>query len=148
MAHFEKREFDQNTWFPEVAGVGFSERLARYMGQVASDGTELYTAWFVDGDHEEQVTPDVAKVFVSLTDDDSDVIMIYDRRDDMHFQFFRSSMPDAFPHVFQLIAPWSVVAHSLTPLPEVYQRFIDMTTKDTETDELFVPDDWTTPTED
>lgn len=36
----------------------------------------------------------------------------------------------------------STVTQSLTPQPEVYQRFIDMTVKDTDVDELFIPDSW------
>ena len=142
MAHFEKREWDQNTWNPNIAGVGFGDRVHHFMGQVALDGTELYTAWFVDGEHEEQVTPDTTRIFISLVDDDSDTILVFDRRDGLHFQFLRVNMPEQFPQIFQLIAPWSTVTQSLTPLPEVYQRFIDMTTRDTAVDELYIPDSW------
>jgi hypothetical protein len=142
MAHFEKREFDQNTWYPEIAGIDFTKRLHEFMGNVALDGTELYTAWFIDDDHEEQITPETSRVFVSLIDDDSDTISVFDRRDGLWFQFMRHAHPESFQQVLTLVAPWSTVAQSLTPMPEIYQRFLDTVTKDTETDDLHIPDDW------
>ena len=142
MAHFEKREWDQNTYYPEIAGVKFAERLHTFMGQVALDGTELYTAWFVDEDHEEQVTPETSRVFLSLIDDDSDTVTMFDRRDGLWFSFLRVQDPDSFPTVLQLIAPWATVTTSLTPMAEVYQRFIARTISDTTTDQLFLPEGW------
>lgn len=142
MAHFEKREWSENTYYPEIAGVSFSQRLAQFMGEVALDGTEIYTAWFVDGDHEEQVTPNTSRVFLSLVDDDSDTITMFDRRDGLWFSFLRANEPESFQSVLELVMPWATTTTSLTPMAEVYQRFISASIRDTEKDDLFIPDDW------
>jgi len=142
MAHFERREWDQNTYYPEVAGVNLTQRFLQFMGNVALDGTELYTAWFIDEDHEEQITPDTARVFLSLIDDDSDCITVYDRRDNLWFNYMRHQDPESFQTVLQLVGPWATTTTSLTPMAEVYKRFIDASIRDTEVEDFHVPDDW------
>jgi hypothetical protein len=142
MAHFERREWADNTYFPEIAGVDFTRRIAQFMGEVAANGTEIYTAWFVDGEHEEQVTPDTTRVFLSLVDDDSDTITMFDRRDGLWFSFLRANDPETFPTVLGLVMPWATATTSLTPATEVYQRFIAASTRDAEAEELHIPDDW------
>lgn len=142
MAHFEKRSIEENTWFPEIGGVSFKDKLYRFLGEIASDGTELYTARFVDDDHEEQVTPETSRIFLSGLDDDSDTISVFDRRDGLWFQFMRLTIGENFGQISALIQPWSTVTTGLTPHPEVYQRYLDQLTKDAEPDDLFIPDDW------
>ena len=142
MGNFVKREWDQNTYYPEICGVNFSQRLAKFMGEVALDGTELYTAWFVDGEHEEQVTPDTSRVFLSLMDDDSDTVTMFDSRDGLWFSFLRAQDPDSFDTVLQLVMPWATATTSLTPMAEVYKRFIDRAVQDTNTDDLHIPEGW------
>lgn len=142
MAHFEKRSIEENTWFPEICGVSFKDKLYRFLGEVALDGTELYTVFFVDDDHEEQVTPETARIFLSGLDDDSDTISVFDRRDGLWFQFMRLTLGENFGQIATLIQPWSTVTTGLTPHPDVYQRYVEQLTKDTEADDLHVPDDW------
>ena len=143
MAHFEKREWDQNTWFPEIAGVKFTERLYKFMGDVALDGTEIYTAWLIaDEDFEIQVTPESARAFISLVDDDSDTITVLDPRDSLWFNFMRITHPDSFDEVLQLVMPWAQVTTGITPAPEVYTKFLDTISKDTETEDLHIPEGW------
>jgi hypothetical protein len=142
MAHFEKREWDENTWNPNVCGVDLTERFYRFMGRVASDGTELYTAWLVTEDADIQITPETCRVFVSLVDDDSDTVTVLDPSDGMWFSFLRASHSEQFDTIASLIGPWATVTTSLTPNPEVYSRFLKTVTTDTETDNLFIPDGW------
>lgn len=143
MAHFEKKEWDQNVWKPEIAGVDFTERLHRFMGKVASDGTEIYTAWLITDDESEiQITPDSARVFLSLIDDDSDTITVLDPSDGLWFQFMRQTHPESFQSVLQLVAPWAQTTTGLTPTPEVYGRFLKAVSSDTDEDDFHVPDDW------
>jgi hypothetical protein len=142
MAHFERRTWEENTWKPEIAGVDFSLRVAKFMGEVSMNGTNVYTAWFVDDDYEAQITPDTTRVFLSLVDDDSDTINVLDRRDNLWFTFIRAQHPETFPTVLQLVVPWATTASSLTPMEDVYQRFINASIRDTAGDELFIPDDF------
>jgi hypothetical protein len=142
MSHFEKREWDQNTWLPEVAGVDFTKRLYKFMGDVALDGTEIYTAWLVTDDQEIQITPENGRVFVSLVDDESDTITVLDPSDGLWFHFMRLTHGEAFDQVLQLVTPWTQMTTGITPAPEVYERFLKAATKDSETDDLFIPDGW------
>jgi hypothetical protein len=147
MAHFEKREWSENTWHPEIAGVDFTERLHRFMGEVAMDGSEIYTAWLVTEDNEIQITPETSRVFISLIDDDSDTITVLDPTDGLWFNFLRVNHAEYFDTIRQLVSPWATVTCSLTPQEEVYKRFLKTITSDTEGD-IFIPDDWTIGTED
>lgn len=143
MGHFEKRTWEENTWHPEVCGVDFTERLHRFMGKVALDGTELYTAWLVTEDGEIQITPEGSRVFISLLDDDSDTITVLDPADGMWFNFMRATHgEEVFENVRRLITPWATVTASMTPQTEVFERFLKAVTKETQEDELFLPDDW------
>jgi hypothetical protein len=142
MAHFERREFEANTWNPNIACVDFTERLHRFMGEVAMDGSELYTAWFIDDDYEEQITPETSRLHISLVDDESDTVLVLDRRDNLWFQFLRVAVPDLFDSVVELVRPWSTVVMSLTPSEEIYSRYLKLVSKDTSADELHVPEDW------
>ncbi len=144
MAHFEKRDWDENTWNPNICGVNLTERLYRFMGKVASDGTEIYTAWLITDDESEiQITPESARVFLSLVDDDSDTITVLDPSDGLWFNFMRQTHPDSFQSVLQLVAPWAQTTTGVTPTPEVYARFLKAVSSDTETDDFHVPDEWT-----
>lgn len=143
MAHFEKREWSDNTWYPEIAGVNFTQRLYKFMGDVALDGTEIYTAWLViDDEVEIQITPETARAFVSLVDDDSDTITVLDPTDGLWFHFMRITHGDSFQQVFDLVAPWTALTTGITPTPEVYGKFLSTVSKDTEADDLHIPDDW------
>lgn len=142
MAHFEKREWSENTWYPEIAGVKFGDRLERFMGAVALDGTEIYTAWLVTPDTDIQITPDSSRVFLSLIDDDSDTLTVLDPSDGLWFNFMRQTHGEAFDQVLQLVAPWSQVTTGLTPMPQVYEKFLEVVSRDTAPDELFLPDEW------
>ena len=144
MAHFEKRGWDENTWNPEIAGVQFGDRLYKFMGNVALDGTEIYTAWLITDDEQEiQITPESARVFLSLIDDDSDTVTVLDPSDGLWFNFMRQTHPDSFQSVLQLVAPWAQTTTGVTPTPEVYARFLKAVSSDTETDDFHVPDEWT-----
>ncbi len=144
MAHFEKRDWDENTWNPNICGVNLTERLYRFMGKVASDGTEIYTAWLITDDESEiQITPESARVFLSLVDDDSDTVTVLDPSDGLWFNFMRQTHPDSFQSVLQLVAPWAQTTTGVTPTPEVYARFLKAVSSDTETDDFHVPDEWT-----
>ena len=144
MAHFEKRDWDENTWNPNICGIDFTERLYRFMGKVASDGTEIYTAWLITDDESEiQITPESARVFLSLVDDDSDTITVLDPSDGLWFNFMRQTHQDSFQSVLQLVAPWAQTTTGVTPTPEVYARFLKAVSSDTETDDFHVPDEWT-----
>lgn len=144
MAHFEKRDWDENTWNPNICGVNLTERLYRFMGKVASDGTEIYTAWLITDDESEiQITPESARVFLSLIDDDSDTVTVLDPSDGLWFNFMRQTHPDSFQSVLQLVAPWAQTTTGVTPTPEVYARFLKAVSSDTETDDFHVPDEWT-----
>lgn len=142
MGKFEKREWDENTWFPEIAGVDFTDRLHNFMGQVAVDGTELYTAWLVTDEVEIQVTPESSRVYLSLLDDDSDTIQVLDPTDGLWFNFMRFNHEDVFNSVVDLITPWTTMIGGLTPTEEIYERFLRSVTKDTGVDSLYIPDDW------
>ena len=142
MATFEKREWSENTWQPEIAGVDFSEGLHRFMGEVALDGTELYTAWLITDDVEIQVTPESSRVYLSLLDDDSDTIQVLDPTDGMWFNFMRVSHGEIFDTVRALITPWTTSVTGLTPNEDIYERFLKTVTKDTTVDNLFIPEDW------
>ena len=139
MAHFEKREWDENTWNPNICGVDFGDRLHHFMGQVALDGTEIYTAWLVTDDNEIQITPDSARVFISLIDDDSDTVTVLDPSDGLWFHFMRLTHGQEFDQVMQLVGPWAQVTTGITPTPEVYGRFLKAVTQDAGD---FVPDSW------
>lgn len=142
MGKFEKREWDENTWFPEVAGVDFTDRLQRFMGEVAMDGTELYTAWLVTDEVEIQVTPESSRVYLSLLDDDSDTIQVLDPSDGLWFNFMRFNHQEVFDDVRKLITPWTTSITALTPSEDIYERFLKSVAKDTAVDNLFIPDDW------
>lgn len=143
MAHFERREWSENTWYPEVAGVDMTQRLYKFMGDVALDGTEIYTAWLITDDEQEiQITPDSARAFISLIDDESDTVTVLDPSDGLWFNFMRQTHGEAFDQVLQLVAPWAQVTTGITPAPEVYGRYLKAVTRDTETEELFIPDGW------
>lgn len=142
MGAFEKRGWEDNIWQPEVCGVDFTERLHRFMGEVALDGTELYTVWLVTENIEIQVTPDSSRVYISLLDDDSDTIQVLDPTDGLWFNFMRVSHGEVFDNIRKLITPWTTVIAGLTPTTEIYQRLLDTMTKDTITESLYIPDDW------
>jgi len=142
MAHFEKRSWEENTWFPEIGGVNFTERLYKFMGSVASNGTEIYTAWLVtDEEQDIQITPDSSRAFVSLVDDDSDTITVLDPSDGLWFNFMRATHQDSFDEVLRLVMPWSQATTGIVPTKEVYGRFLKATTNDI-VGELFIPDSW------
>lgn len=141
MAHFEKREWDENTWNPNICGVEFGDRLNKFMGKVALDGTEIYTAWLITDDVEIQITPESCRVFISLIDDDSDTITVLDPTDSQWFQFMRLTHGESFDQVAALVVPWAQVTTGLVPMPEVYGRFLKTVTSDTD-GELHVPDEW------
>jgi hypothetical protein len=153
MATFESRGLEHNTWNPEVCGVNFAKRLHKFLGEVAmpdedDEPVPMYTVWVVDDKLvngqtlDEQITPDNSRIFLSLLDDDSDTITIYDRRDNLWFNFMRLAHPDVFDSICQGIAPWSVMTTALTPSEQVYKRFLDSVTEDTAQDEMFIPEGW------
>lgn len=143
MGHFEKREWSDNTWKPNVCGVDFSERLRKFMGDVALDGTEVYTAWLItDEGGEIQITPDSCRAFISLTDDESDMITVLDPTDSLWFQFMRATHGESFDQALELVTPWAQTTTGLVPTPQVYGKFLEVTTNDMQ-GEMFIPDEWT-----
>lgn len=142
MGKFEKREWSDNTWFPEIAGVDFTDRLHRFMGEVAMDWTELYTAWLVTDEVEIQVTPESSRVYLSLLDDDSDTIQVLDPTDGLWFNFMRFNHMEVFDDVRKLITPWTTSITALTPSEDIYERFLKTITRDTVEESLHIPDDW------
>lgn len=141
MSYFERREWEDNTWQPEVAGVDFTHRLHKFMGDVALDGTEIYTAWLVTDDEQEiQITPDNSRAFVSLTDDESDTVTIQDPSDGLWFHFMRVTHREEFQDVLNLIMPWSMVTSGIIPPQEVYTKYLEVVSRDASDD--FIPDDW------
>ena len=143
MAHFEKRKWDENTWNPNICGVNLTERLYRFMGKVASDGTEIYTAWLVTDDEQEiQITPESSRVFMSLVDDESDTVTVLDPSDGLWFHYMRQTHGEGFDEVLRLVAPWSQTTTGVTPTPEVYERYLKTITADSSDD--FIPDEWET----
>lgn len=140
MAHFERREWEENTWHPEIAGVDFTERLYKFMGDVALDGTQIYTAWLVTEDQEIQITPESSRAFISLVDDESDTITVLDPSDGLWFHFMRVTHSDNFQEVFDIVAPWAAVTTGVTPTEEVYAKYLEIVSQDTAGD--FLPDGW------
>ena len=51
MARFERRPLDENQWNMEVHGVDFRSQFYEYMGTVAADGAEVFTAWEIGRAH-------------------------------------------------------------------------------------------------
>lgn len=140
MAHFEKRSWEDNTWHPEIGGVDFTERVSKFMGNVALDGTEIYTAWLVTDDEQEiQITPESSRIYVSFVDDESDTITILDPSDGLWFHFMRITHKDTYEDAFRIVAPWSAVTTSIAPLPEVYSKYLEIVSRDTSD---FIPDGW------
>lgn len=140
MAHFERREWDENTWHPEIAGVDFTDRLHKFMGNVALDGTQIYTAWLITEENEIQITPETSRAFISLLDDESDTITVRDPADGLWFHFMRVTHPDTFQEVLEMTMPWSAVTTGITPTEEVYGKYLEIVSRDTTGD--FIPDDW------
>ncbi len=147
--NFSRRGIEDNTWHPEVCGVDFYERLMKTLGACAVQGIEAWTAWVeVDGDdngpgYTEQVTPENCQVVISDLDDDSDSVMLLDRRDNLWFRFNRLNHPEIFNSVASTVAPWAQRFSSLIPTQAGYKSVLDQLEGDVETGgDLTVPDDW------
>lgn len=147
-ASFHVRGIEENEWRPNVAGVDFTERMHRKMGEWALEA-EIYTIWveFSDDDYGEgyemQITPDNCRMFTSELDDDSDTVSIQDRRDSNWFVYLRSILgSEPFDQVANVIRPWARQSHGLTPQQDVYQKYLDQVTTELGDEDLHVPEDW------
>lgn len=146
-AQFERRSIEENTWKPEVLGVSFEERLMKMLGVCAVRGIEVWTVFVTVEDDDtgegytEQVTPENCQVIISDLDDDSDSILLRDRRDGMFFRFNRLNHPDIFDDIAATVAPWAQRFSSLIPSEQQYRSVLNQLEGDLG-DELTVPDDW------
>lgn len=143
---FLKRPIEENTWKPEVCGISFSERLHARLGAAAAQGIGLWTCWVevdveADDGYTEQVTPDNCQVQISDLDDDSDAILLLDRRDGLWFRFNRLNHPDIFDSTVGIVAPWAVRTSGFLPGVTAYKAVLDQLQGDV-AETLFIPDEW------
>lgn len=128
--NFSKGDIELNKYQPERCGVDFTERLAKKMGEWATE-TEVYTVWvtFEADEFGEAITvqgtPDNMRTFISELDDDSDTVSVLDPRDGKWFVFNRGKHNEIFDTIVSTIAPWSTNCYGLLPQPDVFERFLE-----------------------
>lgn len=146
--NFSRRGIEDNTWSPNVCGVDFTERLMKTLGACAVQGIEVWTAWVeiledASGPgYTEQVTPENCQVVISDLDDDSDAVLLLDRRDGMWFRFNRLNHADIFNGVASTVAPWAQRFSSLIPTQAGYKSVLDQLGRDIGEGDLTLPDGW------
>lgn len=148
MASFEKRSIEENTYYPEVCGVDFRERIKQKLAQAAATGAELWTAWFTVNDDEtgpgftQQLTQENCRVFMSDVDDEADTISVLDPRDGQWFTYTRFTHPENFMAMAQVVLPWSVRVGSMVPLTEPYSYVLKQMSNDIPDGVDGLPDGW------
>lgn len=146
-ANFIQRPIEESVWHPQIAGVDFSERLHNLLKKTADQGIQLFCMYVEVEDDEqgagyiEQVTPENCRVVISDLDDDSDCIMLLDRRDNKWWRFTRYEHPDIFEDNARACAPWAVRIASLVPTETNYKAMLEQMGTDLEGD-LFIPEGW------
>jgi hypothetical protein len=145
-ANFYRRPIEDNEWRPNIAGVDFTERVLKALGEAAMNGIDTWTAWVdVDDDstgegYTEQLTQENCQLAVSDVDDDSDCVMLLDRRDSLWFRFTRLQHPDIFDWVASTVAPWAMKFMSIVPLEQNYNAMLKQMVGDV--DSFEIPEDW------
>lgn len=142
-----RRTIEENTWQPNLLGVNFTEIMAKRLGEAALQGVPLWTAWAVvetdsagEG-YEFQVTQDNCEVLISDFDDDSDTILLLDRRDSMYWRYNRLNHAAYFDNMVQIVAPWSKRTSSMVPTELAYKAVLEQLAGDVEQTD-HIPDDW------
>ena len=147
-ATFSRQPIESNTWHPEVLGIDYTERMLKALGEAAAQGNDTWCTFVtIDDDdlgegYTEQVTQDNCMIVSSDLDDDSDAILLLDKRDQKYFRFSRFNHQESFNDNARLVVPWAKRFGSMVPLDVNLKPVMDQLQGDIDTDRLTIPDDW------